>query len=231
MADEAARKDPLAFAILDFVPFNCSVHLNQYHGNSVAPSISMGLKLSSGDNVRTPDERSLNDIEWSISVYEGSVTNEHAESLNAIGMLNYYPERQDVDYSVSEGCSAWAHLEKESFALLSSFVLSGRLPTSIRIHTKGGLRYGWEPDGSGKVWDVQANPNSSVQQLEISLVAGGKTDEDCNIEMHRQITATDLQDLERSLGSTISKQLTKIRTTLAWILVAATVIAVSAIVR
>lgn len=210
MTDEAAHKDAMAIpAILDFVPFNCSVQLNQYHENSVAPYISMGLRLSGGDNVRTPDERSLNDIEWSISIYEGSVTNEHVQSLNAIGMLNYFPGDQGVDYSVSEGCSAWAHLEKGTFALLSSFVLSGRTPSSIRIHAVGGLRHGWEPDGSGKVWDVQANPNSPVQRLEISLVAVETPDEDCTIGVHRPVTAADLQNLEQSLATTISKKTRK----------------------
>lgn len=234
MSDVVVDKDDLSMPVfLDFVPISCSIQLNQYPDNSVAPSISMGLRLSGCDNVTTPEERSLNNIEWSISVYQGPVSNEHVQALGAIGMLNYYPATEDVDYSIEEGCSAWAHLEQEPFSLLSRFVMSGRLPNSVRIHARGGgFRYGWEPDGSRKVWDVKTNKNASVEQLEISLgIVGQSENEEPVTEAHRPVAADDLHTLERSLSATFSGNIERINSRLGWILLIAVLIAAIAFFR
>lgn len=229
MSDEVADKNDLPIpVILDFVPTSCSIQLNQYPDNSAAPSISMRLRLSGRDNVTTPEERSLNNIEWSISIARGPVSNEHVQALGAIGMLNYYTATEDVDYSIEEGGSAWAHLEHEPFSLLSKFVMSGRLPSSVRIHAQGGgLRYGWEPDGSGKVWDVKANKNAPVKQLEISLgIVGQSEDEEAVTEIHRPVAADDLHNLERSLSAAFGTSLNRINSRLGWILLVAVLVAV-----
>lgn len=234
MTEEVADKDELSMpVVLDFVPTSCSIQLNQYPDNSVAPSISMELRLSGCDNVTTPEERSLNNIEWSISIYQGPVSNEYVQALGAIGMLNYYPATENVDYSIEEGCSAWAHLERESFSMLSKFVMSGRLPSSVRIHARGGgLRYGWEPDGSRKVWDVKAGKNASVKQLEISLgIVGQSENEEPVTEVHRPVVADDLHTLERSLSTVFSANLERINSRLGWILLIAVLIAAIAFFR
>lgn len=230
MGNEAV--DQTDFVILAFIPTSCSVHLTQDPDSPSSSSISMHLRLSDGDNVRTPDKRSLNNIEWSISIYEGPVSNEHVKSLGAIGLLNYYPASDDLGDRIDEGCSVWTHLEKEPFALLSTFVQLGRVPSRVLVFAQGGIQYSWEPDGSGKIWDVQTKETCSVQRLEISLDIVEKSEEEGSAtEGHRPVTADDLQKLERSFASAPSNSLKQINRRLGWILLVAALAAAITIFR
>jgi hypothetical protein len=209
MSSEAKVRDDIAVpVILDFAPISCSVHINQNRDNSVPSSIRMGIRLSPRHNVSTKDERSLNKIDWDIELFEGANTHERLSALGAIGMATYFPATQGDDYAFDEGCSIWAHLEKDPFALLSRFVLSGRLPESIRVHAKGGLRYGGSHDGSEKTWDIESNTDSSVQQVHISMGVVAEPDDDVHIaQISRPITAETIEGLEHSLARALDKSL------------------------
>lgn len=221
--------------ILDFVPTSCSIQLNQCPDNSIAPSIDMRLRLSGRDNVSATDGRSLNNIEWSICVYRGAASNERIKALDAIGLLNYFPAAKDDEYQTQAGCAAWAHIEAESFNLLQTFVMSGRLPSYLRVHAEGaGLRYGYAPDGSEKIWDVKpevlrstdSNDWVAVKQLEIGLGVGEVAEDEDPASSHRPVSVDDLHNLQESLQAGIASYLSPMKLWVGWILAVTSAIAI-----
>jgi len=180
--------------------------------------LSMTVRLSPNDHVRTSDERLLDDMEWSLSVYRESTSNAHVRAHEAIGILEYHPETDGVDFHAAEGCFAWGHLDGANFDLLKELAVSGHLPTKIRVHSKGtGLRYGWEPDGSSKVWDLSADHHAYVTQLEfeIPVIAADESDELTEPEASQ---TTALSSPPRPVA--LAADLAQINSRLGWILVA-----------
>jgi len=206
--------------MLVFLPTSCAIELNEHPGNVGAPSIGMRLKLSNRETVRTPNEKSLNDIEWSISVHRGPVSNDYVRAQGAIGALNYYRASEGIDHSIPEGCCIWAHVQPESFDILSTLALSRRLPSSIRVHA-GGLSYGWEPDGSAKVWDVEASKNALVKQLDISIGVHEGVEPDNIVDQERRPpNASDLRSLEQNALTAFANQMRQLGIRLGWMLAA-----------
>ena len=97
--------------ILDFVPTSCSIQINQSADNSVPASIGMGLRLSRRQNLSISDGKDLANDCWGITIYRGATDNERIKAIGAVGLMNYIPATKDYDYSVEEGCSAWAHVD------------------------------------------------------------------------------------------------------------------------
>lgn len=129
----------------------------------------MQLRLSRDCNLRTPDDHSLNHAEWRITFHENGSGNELTKLHNAIGLINYYEESKYEAYDIDdspEACDAWAILDSPTFALLRDMALTGRLPAAFRLEARG-IKYGWEPDGSGKVWDVKTHKNAVIGKVEI----------------------------------------------------------------
>lgn len=232
MSDQIVQKDEDG-VLLAFVPTSCSIQLNQTADKSFAPSISLGLRLSGRDHLTTPEGRSLRNVKWSISIYKGRTSNEHAQANGAIGMLIYYSAAEGVDWKNEESCVAWAYVDHEPFSLLSKFVMSGRLPSSILIHARdGGLRYGWEPDGSRMVWDVKDNVSSCIEHVEISFgIAENIQDEESITDLRRPTAADGLHSLEKSLSTEFSANIDRINSRLNWILLVAVLAAAIAIFR
>lgn len=157
--------------ILDVVPISCSMTMTRSRDDKspLPDTLSMRLRLVD-DEVRTSDERELTNVLWTMTFYEGGSGNKFTELHNAIGMINYYQEWQskhdDIDGS-AEACHAWANLDPPTFAILRDMAQAGRLPSGLRLHAYG-INYGWEPDGSLKVWDVKAHKNAPISQIEIN---------------------------------------------------------------
>lgn len=156
--------------ILDVEPISCSMTMTRSREPDQLPnSLSMRFKIAGDDLVRTHEERALNGIEWTITFYENGSGNEFTQLHNAIGMLNYYAARHseydDID-DTPEACYAWANLDSEAFALLRDMAQAGKLPAGFRLNCYG-ISYGWEPDGSGKVWDVLAHNNAIISKIEV----------------------------------------------------------------
>jgi hypothetical protein len=218
--------------VLDFIPTSCSIRLHQNSEGSVPSLIRMGLRLSEGQEVSTTDKRSLNDIEWSIEIFEGENSDERLQSQSAIGMAHYFPATIGDDYTVEEGCSVWAYFAKEPFALLSTFVLSGRMPSVLRVHAKGGLRYGWAGDGSEKIWDVASNDHASVEQVQVSMsLVQNPAEDEFASNTHRPVTDESLERLERSLAASIRKANEAVAVRLGWLLAVVTLAAAILIFR
>lgn len=204
--------------ILDFAPVRCGADLNQYPDGSVPPTISMDLRIEPDEDIRTPDERSLREIEWSISLSRGRTTNEHVKRQDAIGLCNYHEAMSGIDYDIAEGCPMWAHLDEGTFDSLFHYLLSGRLPDGIRVHASG-MRYGWEPDGTGKVWDVNKTPSAAIHQLEICLPFQAPTtppsDDDDAVEIYPAPSA-EFQRLEILISDSIAKPLKSVGILMGW---------------
>lgn len=168
--------------ILDVVPISCWMEIARSRDPATSLPSSLNMRLRLPDEVRKPDDSELTNVIWTMTLYENGPGNEFTKLHNAVGMINYFEERRskhdDIDDS-PEGCDAWANVDAETFALLREMALAGRLPSSFRLHVSG-MNYGWEPDGSGKVWDVKAHKNASINKLEIvaSLVKLPVTEQD-----------------------------------------------------
>gem|GEM_PF-2344107 len=129
----------------------------------------MRLRLDRRINLRTPDDRSLKDAEWGITFYENGSGNELTKLHNAVGLINHYEEYKSEHYDIDdspEACHAWVNLDSLTFALLRDMALAGKLPRAFRFEARG-IEYGWEPDGSGKVWDVKAHKNAVISRVEV----------------------------------------------------------------
>src|SRR5918992_6253661 len=130
-------------------PKRASLHLAHSTSGSEARVISLDVDLSPGEDVRTPDKRSLRGAEWTVRLVEAEAFNESAKAEGAIGYLSHLEEcSSDDDYS-PEGCHVSAALNPDTFASLLEVMQTGRFPDWLSVRVKG-LSYGWEPDGSGK---------------------------------------------------------------------------------
>lgn len=157
--------------ILDVEPTSCSMRMTRSRDpeQHLPDSLSMQLRLARRVEVRTPDDRSLTDAEWAITFYEEGTGNKFTELHNAVGMINYTAEWQSEHDDIGdapEACHAWANLDSQAFALLRDMAHAGKLPAGFRLHAYG-MKYGWAPDGSEKVWDVKAHENAIISKIEI----------------------------------------------------------------
>lgn len=157
--------------LIDVEPVGCSMTLTRSRNpeDQLPDSLSMRLRLERRINLRTPDNRSLNGAEWGITFYENGSGNKLTQLHNAVGLINYHEqftsEHIDID-DVPEACHAWANLDSPTFALLREMALAGKLPRAFRLEARG-IEYGWEPDGSGKVWDVMTHKNAVISKVEV----------------------------------------------------------------
>lgn len=86
---------------------------------------------------------------------EGTDVAEVPEEERTIGVLFYSKESSGDYYFSAEQCSIEAEINREIFNVLLSAVQAGRLPDWVNVTVRG-LKYGSEPDGRGKIWDVNA---------------------------------------------------------------------------
>lgn len=193
MSDDNKMPGPV---LIDLLPTSCSLSMGRTLSKegASADSLCMGLKLSADHELRTPDGRSLNGADWAITFYGGGEGNSFTERHSALGMVNYFHAREssnfDNDY-MPESCFAWVHLDLPTFRLLRSMAIEGRLPNSIRLQIMG-IEYGWEPDGSGLVWDVSRYKNAAITQIELnaSLVSSAVSKEADELEPDGFMTPT-----------------------------------------
>lgn len=150
--------------ILDVEPISCSMSIARNRDQALQLHDSLTMRLRMLDEVRTPDDRKLASADWTLTLYENGSGNELTKLHNAVGLINYYEARESDEFDSPERCHAWANLDAATFAVLREMALAGKLPTTIRLHAYG-MNYGWEPDGSGKVWDVKAYKNAPIGEI------------------------------------------------------------------
>lgn len=218
--------------ILDVVPISCSMEIARSRDPETSLPNTLSMRLRLLDEVRTPDESDLTNVVWTISLYERGSGNKFTELHNAVGMINHYPEfrskHDDIDDS-PEACHAWANLDAETFALLREMALAARLPSSFRLHVNG-MNYGWEPDGSAKVWDVKAHKNAAINKLEIVAdLVKQPAGEQIENENFADGPTPETPELKALLAATKSIQQANAR--LGWVLALVALIAAVVIVR
>ena len=228
--------DPLLSVgvILDFQPIEATIRVNQYADESLQPSIFMPLKLRSQTIVRTPEERELNAITWSLTIHRGKTANEDLVTSQAIGRMNYFSSREHEFVDIPESSHLWAHLEDRSFDLLTQSVLAGHVPTNVRVDVKG-LKWGWEPDGSAVVWDIAKGPNATITHLEMALATiSGQDDADkeqASLQGRRPVTAEDLQRFRDDLVSTMAVGAKTLASRGGWIIVVVAALVAATVLR
>lgn len=217
--------------ILDVVPISCSLEIARTRdpASSFPSSLTMRLRLL--DQVRTADDRELTNAVWTLTLYENGSGNEFTKLHNAVGMINYYAAWHSKHYDIDdspEACHAWANVDAETFVLVREMAIAGRLPSSFRLHASG-MNYGWEPDGSAKVWDVKEYKNAPINKLEIvaSLVKLPDTERDEGEELAFAPPTPESPELKALLAATKSIQQVNVR--LGWVVALAAVTAAAVI--
>jgi hypothetical protein len=175
--------------------------------------VSMIVDLEPGEDVRTPDKRSLRDAEWTLSLLEAESYNESAAAEGAIGYLAHFEEHSSVDDYSPEACHISVAVKRALFEPLLAALQMGRVPDWASIRVKG-MTYGWEPDGSGKEWDVREAKHVPVLELSLRLpVAAAPTlpttsSGDEPIEpIALPVTGADLKQTQAALISAVQERL------------------------
>lgn len=211
-----------------FVPVSASVLVRSTATETSYRSIQFDVRLQNRQHVRTPDERSLEDCQWNIELIDSTERSEFALESNALGMLTHSPAMpDDVFGDLPEACFVWAGLEPTTFNYIWELVMSGRLPQHLTVEVAG-LEFGWEPDGSGKIWDVsKPAPVKSVQctgvLAQIEPVRSDEDDEDSMIVATPPTTA-DLKALEASVRLAMESGLNRVSRRLGWLVALATLL-------
>jgi len=141
-----------------------SVHLGATFAGANQRTITLVLKLEAGEDVETAERRSLRNVEWSMSLYEGSEFNEQVKAQEAIGVFHHHAEsNSEYDHS-AEACYASVAIEPTTFTELWKLVANGRLPDWLSVTVKN-MAYGYDPDGREKVWDVTTNRSVPITEV------------------------------------------------------------------
>jgi hypothetical protein len=146
------------------------------------------------------------------SITEAIAYNDHATEQGAIGFLKYGPESQRADDHSPETCYASVALKPECFCTLLSALQAGRLPKSIHIEAKG-MEFGWKPDGSGVVWNVNSASTLPIVDIRfnVPLIADlqpltpSSPFEIPVVSDRHPSTTYDIKSLERTLISVLQK--------------------------
>jgi hypothetical protein len=153
-------------ATITLIPLQATLSFAHSLSAVTARTICVDAFLEPGTDVYLPIERTLKGANWKATFTEAATYNDYATELGAIGFLKYWPESQSVDDSRPETCHVSVALTQDVFGTLLSALQNGRLPKAIHIEAKG-LEWGWEPDGSGVVWNVEAS--DALPIIEISF--------------------------------------------------------------
>ena len=204
-------------ASITLVPLRATLSFAHSLSAIAARTISVGALLEPGTDVRLPTERSLKDADWTVTFTEAAIYNDHATELGAIGFLKYWPERHSVDNPTPEACHASAALTLEVFGTLLSALQNGRLPKAIHIDAKG-LEWGWEPDGCGVVWNVEATNALPITEIRFNLpllaeVERAPSSDPWGISLvsdHHPSTTHDINSLEKTLVAALAQLETRL---------------------
>lgn len=160
--------DGMMAVLLRFEPLDAALECKDGGNALFSQTINLPLKLKQGQDITTPDGRSLKNIEWAISFHLED-QGQFPRSFGGIGMFNYYPGRNDLDIDeFPESCLAWACIDLKNYELLREMVIQGTLPENICMHVRG-LQYGCDLGGDEKVWDVAATPNALLERVQIGF--------------------------------------------------------------
>lgn len=154
-------------ASLTFTASGARLNLEEATKEHNKRSIVMDLALESGRDVRLPDNRSLKSARWRMYLVEKGAPTEEQKS-EAVGVLSYFEESSDDYHTTPEECHLEVAFDADSFHSLLTSLQAGRIPDWVSVRVQG-LEHGWEPDGSGKVWDVKETPQAPVISVSFGI--------------------------------------------------------------
>lgn len=144
------------------------------------------------------------------------------EDVPVIGRLGYWEKREDDFDSQPANYLAELWIASDQFTELVFAARAGRLPRFISLEVVGdGIKYGWEPDGSGKEWNNKERPHLVITKAYFATVLAidaTDVDEDDAIELSN----TDNLPATRAQAAQIHKLLVRIASwpmKLFWVLV------------
>ena len=181
--------------------------------DKLAPrSIALRLQLERGERVWLPDNHTLKDAHWSMYISESAETVKYPREKKALGNLCYFDEITESiwgDNFRPECCDILVALEPGNFAALLNAIQAGRFPFRLSVTVRG-LKYTGAPDGSGKAWDVKANPVVPVTKLSFSVrftaldIDSFSDSEQLEETDHLPASSADIRALQQFLGEHIA---------------------------
>lgn len=173
--------------------------------------------LEPGTDVRLPTKHTLKNAKWTVYITEAVTYNDHATEQGAIGILKYWPEHQSADDHSPETCQVSVALKPDFFGTLVAALQDGRLPKYIDIGVKG-LEYGWEPDGSSCVWNVETTDALPIIEIKFNVPLSAELQrptisdpwEISAVSDQHPSTTHDIKSLEKTLGSVVQRLETRL---------------------
>lgn len=164
-------------AIVGLVPFQSSYHAlrnaAKFQGqvlNEGSSYLTFKVTVVPGERVTVKGEpEPLESLEGTVSVRAGPLDPDR----ELCGQLSYFPAQpDDIDYRPAS-YAADVVVTTQQFMELLQCASQGILPSLISLDVSG-LQYGWEPDGSGKVWDsvVGNERHKDVKEVTFSFPLG-----------------------------------------------------------
>ena len=115
------------------------------------------IRLASREKVILSTEENFEELEGHLSIFEKRSEEQNEDEI--IGSIQYTEESVAIDMHHAACYTIYIYLPKPRFELLLAAVSRGQQPSEIMIDVaEGGIRYDWQPDGSGKVWDNKTTP-------------------------------------------------------------------------
>ena len=167
-------------ALITFVPLGARLNIG-HNDDGMQRSIAMEVELENGESVQLPRDRSR--------IYRGPYTSSRRWSTTrrqrregAMGFRTHFDERRVFDRFSSENLSPQRLARTATILGIACRPSGGHLPNRISVRARG-LSYGWQPDGSEKVWDTAARPHLPVIEIDFSIPMIASTDP---LEMNQQ---------------------------------------------
>lgn len=150
----------LTGAFIDFDVRRPTLRLHQGDfGGRRTWSVGFELYLGWHEKVRvTTEEEELKNLEGGVAF----TVRDKSMPKDEWGELYYSPGRNDDIMPSPPGYSVFLTLDQSDHDRLVSLVQNGVPLTKLSIKTGKGVKYGWEPDGSGKDWDNEQFPKVKV---------------------------------------------------------------------
>lgn len=108
---------------------------------------------------------SLSTEEESLSNLDGSLAFEDNNGEPylgfAVGSLSYWEGHDDYIDGHPSSYTLVIRLPPDDLASLRNAIAQGTSLQSVNVRVPG-MKYGWQPDGSGKEWDNKANPGLEI---------------------------------------------------------------------
>ena len=141
-------------------------------------SLAGTLRLTRKEKVTLSTDENFEQLDGNLSIFERT-SDEPNEDEILLGTIRYSEKLDTVDLTLPASYNVYIYLPKARFEILLAAVSRGQKPSEIMINIEeGGMQYGWQPDGSGKVWDNKTTPELLIKSITFitPLIGGDPSD-------------------------------------------------------